>query len=619
MVESLIFSGSGFVLGDYAVSNDEILKYIRLGYLTGFNETRASKSENFIEYQKTHQSATAFDYMAEAKMGFRTRYHVVPFPPSASQYKDADNTLTLCVKAVAKALSKSNLSGNDIDAWFVGTATAPQRAPGIAEFVKSFYTSAENQSPAYSSTSACVGFNGNLEAAVAYFQSHPEAKHILVAHSEVMSKLLLEERDFVPFTTFGDSAAAVILSRVQTENKCGIMAICNGEDIAMLDFLGADREGNLFMEPRMVKSRAVPNITTTAKKLLNQCAWTIDDIKLFIPHQTGNAIVHSVAEKLGVEKSKVYQNVQIECGNLSGASIPACFDLLTSENKLQPNDKILTAVAGLGGEFGGFAYIMPPDDIKFSPSRELEGKTFMLTGASGGIGREIARIAAEKGAELILLYNSNSQVTNDLKTSIENKYNSKVAIEKVNLSDFSQVDLLVEKIAQNYGKIDYLVNTHAITGGLARATKAGISEYEEVVKINYESTRYLCEKMKSHVRNAVLITGTVGEDAQFAGSAPYVISKRALRSFARSYASEIYADDVKCIYYLPGIIDAGMIAKLDDDQKLASMMTVNQKTLTKVDEIAERMVLVLCRLKVPNVRISFETKLIVIKDVYLNY
>lgn len=619
MVDSFIFSGTGFVVGDFKISNDDILKYIRNGYLSGFNESRASQSEKYAEFKKAHKSATAFDYMAEAKMGFCTRYYVVPFPPTSFQYATADNTLTLCVKAVEKALAKSNLIGNDIDAWFVGTATAPQQAPGIAEFVKSYYTSVENNSPTFSSTSACVGFNENLEAALAYMQSHPKAKHVVVAHSEVMSKLLLKEHDFVPYTTFGDSAAAVVLSRVQTNEKCGIIAICNNEDITMLDFLGADRNGDLFMEPRMVKSRAVPNITNTAQKLLNQCNWTIDDLAIFIPHQTGNAIVHTVADNLGIDKSKVYQEIQINYGNLSGASVPACFDMLFSQGRLKHNDKVLTSVAGLGGEFGGFTYIVPSEEYTFLPSKELAGKTLMLTGASGGIGSRIAKIAASKGADLVLLYNSNSAVINNLKDSIINEYGVEVKVEKVDLSDSSQIDEFVAIFADKFGKIDYLINTHAITGGLSRATKIPVSEFEDVAKINYESIKYLCESIQDFVRESILITGSVGEDAQFAGSAPYVVSKRALRCFARSFANEVYNKGIKCIYYLPGLIGAGMVSKLDESQIQASMMAVNQKVLTNVNDIAERMLLSVCRLKVPNARISFEEKLMVVKDVYLNF
>lgn len=619
MDESLIFSGTGLALGNYAVTNDDILKFLRCGYLTGFNEMRAAKSDNFSKYQQTHPNATAFDYMAEAKMGFRKRFHVVPFPPNASQYKNAENTISLCVKAVEEALKKSQLSGNEIDAWFVGTATSVQRAPSIAEFVKAYFTNTDNNAPTFSSTSACVGFNANLEAAVAYFYSHPEANHILVAHSEVMSKLLLEEHDFVPFTTFGDSAAAVIISKVETKEKCGIVAICNNEDLAMLDFLGADKNGNLFMEPRMVKNRAVPNITNTAKKLLAECNWQINDLAMFIPHQTGNAIVHAVADNLGIDKSLVYQEVQFECGNLSGASVPACFDRLFSENRLKPNDKILTAVAGLGGEFGGFAYIVPPENVQFATTAELVGKKVMISGATGGIGSKIAELAAKRGAELILLYNSNLQTANKLKEKLQTDYNTKVSLYQVDLSNEQNAIFQLEAIKQEHTNINYLVCTHAVTGGLARATQIGISDYEEVMQVNYLSVKNLCLEMKDAISEAVLITGSVGEDAQFAGSAPYVSSKRALRSFARHFASTIYNKGVKCVYYLPGVVNGGMVSKLNAEQRQASLATIGQKELTEVDDISERMLNSLCRLKVPNTRISFETKLTVIKDVYLNY
>ena len=63
MAESFIFSGTGFVLGKYEVTNGDILKYIRLGYLDGFNESRAAKSEKFVAYKEKNPNATAFDWL----------------------------------------------------------------------------------------------------------------------------------------------------------------------------------------------------------------------------------------------------------------------------------------------------------------------------------------------------------------------------------------------------------------------------------------------------------------------------------------------------------------------------------------------------------------------------
>ena len=615
---SFIFSGTGFVTGKHKITNNDIYKHVKSNYLEGFSEDRIIESENYQKYKEQNPATNPFDYMVCEKMGFKYRYHVVPFPPVLQQYKKAKNSLELCVEAIEIALKESKLSGNDIDAWFVGTATATQKAPGIAEFAKAYFCDIDNQSPTFSLTSACVGFNVNLECAIDFFKENPNAKHIIVAHSEVMSKLLLEENDFVPFSTFGDAAAAIVLSRITTKEKVGVINIINGEDTQMLDFLGADKKGHLYMNPRMVKYRAVPNIANTAKKLLELSNWKKEDISYFIPHQTGDAIVLEAAKSLEIDKAKLFQEVQKTYGNLSGASVPACFCILKKSKKLVPNAKILTSVTGLGGEFGGFTYIVPKNKTKFNTKPELLNKTIVITGATGGLGSEIAKSAAKKGANLILHYNSNENKINELRKYLSEKYNTKTTIIKADLSNEKDVNNFVSEIEKNSQKINYLINTHAITGSLGKATKITTKEFENVLNSNYLSTKQLCNKLKEHVSDCVLITGSVGEDAQFAGSSAYVASKRALRAFAIKFANEIYESNrTRCVYYIPGVIDSGMVDKLDKSQQLASMQLVRQQNIIKVADIADRVLKSVYRLKVSNVRMGYEANLKVIKDGYL--
>jgi len=619
MIDNYIFSGTGFVTGSYEVSNGDIEKYIKSGYLEGFDEERIASSPEFLEFLKSHPGETAFNYMTEHIMGFRKRFHVVPFPPVAHNYKEAANSLDLCVEAIQKALNACGLSGDNIDAWFVGTATPHQYAPGIGEFAKSYFTDIYNQAPVFSLTSACVGFNINLSRALSWFESHPEAKHIIIAHAEVMSALLPEQKDFVPFSTFGDSAAAVVLSRIQSDKPQGIIAITNNEDSAMLDFLGADDKGNLYMNPRMVKMRAVPNISNTVEKLLKKCNWNKEELLYFIPHQTGNAIVDSVAQRLGIDSKIVFKEIQTNFGNLSGASVPACFTILEQTNRLSEGGKIIASVAGLGGEYGGFAYIVPDKKYKFDTQPELKGKTILITGATGGLGREIATLAAAKGAELLLHYNSNQELAEKIKSDLEQNFASKVHLYKADLSDKSQADKFCNLVKAQFKSIDFLLNTHAITGSLGKASIVTDSEFEKVLNSNYLSVKNICIQLKDIVTGCILITGSVGEDAQFSGSSSYVASKRALRGFAVNLATEVYKNKTRCIYYLPGIVDSGMMGKLDKSQISMSMNAVRQKQLIPVKDIAERMLKSVYRLKIPNVRISYESNLKVIKDSYLNF
>ncbi len=619
MTESFIFTGIGFVTGKFEVSNSDIEKYTSSGYLEGFDEERIANSDDFKAFLINNPSETPFNYMTEHLMGFKKRFHVIPFPPVAHNYKEASNSLDLCVEAIEIALKKSGLSGNDINAWFVGTATPHQFAPGIGEFAKAYFTDIENQTPVYSLTSACVGFNINLANALSYLENNPTAKHVVIAHAEVMSALLPEEKDFVPFSTFGDSAAAVVLSKIKTETKQGILAISNNEDTRMLDFLGANKKGNLYMNPRMVKARAVPNITETAVNLMHKCSWSNEDLLYFIPHQTGNAIVGSVAKNLKMPAEKVFQEVQKNYGNLSGASVPACFSVLEESERLIPGGKIIAAVAGLGGEFGGFAYQIPNEIPKFKTKPELEGKTILITGASGGLGREIAYAAASKGADLILHYNSNQEIANELKSNLEAEFGTKVQIYKANLSNNQELTTFCDNIKSNFNSINYLINTHAITGSLGKASQVLDEEFIQVLNSNYLSIKNLCNNLKDIITECILITGSVGEDAQFPGSASYVASKRALRSFAVSLASDIYKQNTRCVYYLPGIIDSGMMGKLEKQQIAASMNMIRQKELIHVKHIADRILKSVYRIKIAKVRMSYESNLKVIKDGYLNF
>ncbi|MDD2636085.1 MAG: SDR family NAD(P)-dependent oxidoreductase [Bacteroidales bacterium] len=619
MTDSFIFTGTGFVTGKYKLTNDQIYKHVKSGLLQGFNEKRIISSDNYKSLLEANPNLNPFDYMVKEKMGFETRFNVVPFPPVSHLYKTAENTLDLAVRAIDKALDEAGISGNQIDAWFVGTATPHQYAPGIAEFTKAYFTDQTDTKPTYSLTSACVGFNINIESAIAFFKNNPDAKHIVIAHTEVMSELLTNERDFVPFSTFGDAAAAVVLSRIETESKCGVLATYNAEDTRMLDFLGANQKGHLYMDARRVKSRAVPNMVNAAEKLLNLSQWETNDIDWFIPHQTGNAIVWEVREMLKIDFNKMLQEVQYNYGNLSGASVPAALHELLQSNKTKPNQKILTCVAGLGGEFGGFTYIIPKKTYSFTRKPQLQNKTLLITGATGGIGSRIAKLAAIEGANLILHFNKNTKLATEIKTDLENEFTCNVRLWQADLANETTIEEFSKLLKEQNIQINYLINTHAITGGLSKASKVEYEEFVKVMQANFLSIKSICKHLQPFITDTILITGSIGEDAQFPGSTSYVASKRALRGFAVNFASELYENRVSCIYYLPGLVNEGMISKLEEAQVNASMMMIAQENLINADDIAARMLKSVYRMKIADVRISYESKLKVIKDGYLKF
>lgn len=617
MHQNYIFSGFGFVTGSYEVTNPDIEKAIRDGFFEGLDEERIRHSEKFQQLQQKNPNLTPFEYMAEHMMGFRKRFHVVPFPPRKESYKVAQTSLDLLVAAMQQAFDDSGVHPEDIGAWIVGTATPHEMAPGIAETAKAFFTQIDNRTETMTTASACVGFNVNMERALNFLNAHPEHKHVMLAHTEVMSELLLEERDFVPFTTFGDGAAAVIISRVESDKKEGLLHVVNYEDMAMIDFLGADREGNLIMDPRRVKSRAVPNIVRSASEIMEKEQWTTETVDVFIPHQTGHAIVHEAGALLKFPFEKVFQEVQLDFGNLSGASVPASMTHLKRTGRLTPGTKIVTAVTGLGGELGGFSYVVPDFNGFPAKNNDLQGKTALVTGCTGGLGGEISRQLAEKGCRVLMQYNSNDAKARKVLSELPSQELNHQLI-KANFADDAEMEQLLEKVKASAQQINYLVHTVAATGSLNKGSEVTHQEMEQVDKINFRNTAKLTEALTPMIQDTVLFTGSIAQDAQFSGSSAYVSSKRGLYGFAAGYARLQYPK-IKCVFYIPGVIDGGMTEVLNPAQVNASMQAVGQQNLIPLAAIAQRMVKSLYIPKVANVRSHYDGVLVVRKDGYTKY
>ena len=616
MVENFIFSGLGHAYGENAVTNEMLEKAVKDGRLDGFNEERIAGNEDYLKFIKENPGVSPFDYFAGWVMGFRVRNHVAPFSSSRKKVYKAQTAIDLSVQAIDKALKDACIHPDNIDAWFTSTGTPPLQAPGIASVIKCYFTNWENQTLTSTITSACVGFNINLQRAIEFLKCNPETKHVVIAHAEILSSLLTEITDFIPFVTFGDGAGAIVLSRIEGGKKEGLISIKNNEDLRMLDNLGADKHGNLYMNPSNVKKTATFDITRSGKEVLKKSKWDTEDIDIFIPHQTGHAIVHDSAEQLNIPREKIYQDVQLYHGNLSGASIPAALSELKLSDSLKSGKKILTATAGLGGEFGAFTYIVPENiSIKTADLKEFEGNTVLLTGSTGSLGFEVARNLAGKGARIILHYNSNEKKMDMLAGELKN-LNADFEFIKSDFSKPGDVNNLIATIKTKYKNLDYLVHTAAITGSMKRASEVTDEEVRLVAKVNQSAPVQITKALVGLIRKAVIYVGSVAEDAQFSGSSSYVASKQGLHGFAASFAGEAYSRGIRSIYYMISIMAGGMADLLSPEQIRKVMTSIGQKKLNTPAEIAEKVVNSLTRPKIIDTFDTVEGMLLVRRDGY---
>lgn len=616
MHENFIFSGIGHAYGEYAVTNEILEKAVRDGRLEGFDEERIAENEHYQEFLKKHPGISPFSYFAEEVMGFSVRMHVAPFPSTRKKILNSKTSIDLAVKAIDLALKDAEIHPENIDAWFISSGTPPLQAPGISSIIKGYFTNWDNQTLTSTITSACVGFNINLQRAIEYIKCNPGTQHVVIAHAEILSSLLTETTSFIPYTTFGDGAAAVVLSLSEGEEKEGLISIVNHEDLRMLGNLGANKKGNLYMNPGNVKNTAIFDITTSSRQVLDQSGWSVEDIDLFIPHQTGNAIVHGSAKELNIPLEKTYLDVQLQAGNISGASIPAALSELKRASDLKPGMKIHTSTAGLGGEFGAFTYVVPKNSkLKTSTIHPFSGDIVLVTGTTGGLGYEVSKNLAHKGARLILQYNSNDSKAKALAGELD-KLNAKYEFIKTDFSNPEEVKKLINYVNQKYEQIDYLVHTAAISGSLNRASDVPDAEVKKVSQVNQLAPVMITKVLAEKVKKAILYVGSVAEDAQFSGSSSYVSSKQGLHGFAASFAGEAHSQGIRSIYYMIGVMDGGMAGLLTKEQIKKVMTSIGQKNLDTPAETAEKVVNSLVRPKIIDTYDTAEGVLLVRRDGY---
>lgn len=573
MVKNYVFTGFGSSYGKYKITNADIEDAIDKGFLGGFSKEKIIASKRYQEFCKKNGVTSPFNYFAGHIMGFYERHHVAPFPPTKKKLHYAETSLGLAVRAIDVAITDAQIHPSKIDAWFLSTVSPHEQAPGIATTVKAYFTKVDNRAPCFSLASGCSGFNINLQRAMEFFKNNPNAKHVVVAHAETMSGFLRQRIKFTPFVTFGDGSAAVVLSSVIDTEKYGIIDIVNLHDLYMIDYVGVDQNNNLYMDDSLIKDRAIINIPDASQKCLKKSQMQIEDIDLMVPHQTGNVILSQSAEKLGISPEKVYLQGQKKYGNVSGATVPICFSLLSQTKKLINGMRILSATAGVGGTYGAFTYIVKnreknnPNYYKYY--NDLKDKNVLVLGASGTIGVEISKALQKRTANLILHANNNIENLNQF-------INSEVY--KCDFSKDNQVNSFIHEILKNNKQIDYIINA------------ASNLNSEVSYPVNFLTPVKIIKSILPIIKSGILQIGTATEELCFYNFNEWISANRSMHGFLASASGEFLKYGIKTVYFIPGFSDNGISNSFDSKQKFKFMQISGQNEFLTTTFIAENIV-----------------------------
>jgi len=196
---------------------------------------------------------------------------------------------------------------------------------------------------------------------------------------------------------------------------------------------------------------------------------------------------------------------------------------------------------------------------------DLTGKNALVTGASGGIGGEIAKALHAAGATVGL---SGTRV--EPLEALAAELGDRVHVLPCNLSDGAAVDALPKQAADAMGSVDILVNNAGITRDNI-FMRMSDEEWESVLNVNLTSTMRLCKgvirpMMKARWGRIVNISSIVGTTGN-PGQANYAASKAGMIGMSKSIAYEVASRGITVNCVAPGFIATAMTDKLTDDQK----------------------------------------------------
>lgn len=218
----------------------------------------------------------------------------------------------------------------------------------------------------------------------------------------------------------------------------------------------------------------------------------------------------------------------------------------------------------------------------------LEGKVAIITGASRGIGKAIAKKFVENGATVAFTYLSSEEKAKALEAELT--ANGGVAKGfKSNAADFDQAQELAAAVVKEFGQIDAVVNNAGITRDtlLMRMSE---EQWDEVMQINLKSVfnltkavlRPMLKARKGSIINMSSVVGIRGNG----GQANYAASKAGILGFTKSVALELGSRNIRSNAVAPGFIETEMTNALDPEVVQGWRDTIPLKRGGQPDDVA---------------------------------
>lgn len=220
---------------------------------------------------------------------------------------------------------------------------------------------------------------------------------------------------------------------------------------------------------------------------------------------------------------------------------------------------------------------------------KLNGKTAIVTGASRGIGAEIAKHLAKEGARIVVNYSGSQSKAEEVVKEIEAAGGEAYAVQ-ASVGDAESVTGMIAATLERFGTIDILVNNAGITrDNLLMRMKE--SEWDDVINTNLKGV-FLCTKavtrqmMKQRAGRIINIASIVGVSGN-AGQANYVAAKAGVIGLTKTTAKELASRNINVNAIAPGFITTEMTDELPEEVKTQMLSQIPLAKLGNPADVAK--------------------------------
>jgi len=285
------------------------------------------------------------------RTGIKERHWVEPGMGSAE----------MAFRATRRALDQAGWQASDIEAIIFASLSPDHMFPGDGCFLNAKL--GIPGVPALDVRNQCSGFLYGLSVADAWIRGGSYKKILLVGSETHSTGLDVSTRGRDVSVIFGDGAAAALLEATDDPGR-GVLAIELHADGRYAQDLWTDAPGSIYnprnnhamvddgsgypkMEGQKVFKHAIVRMPETVRSVLGKAGLTVEDIKVFVPHQANLRIAETVQRSLGLRDDQVFNNIQ-KYGNTTAASIPLALSEAIPARGVKRGELVALAAFGAG-------------------------------------------------------------------------------------------------------------------------------------------------------------------------------------------------------------------------------------------------------------------------------